>query len=309
MAPRTPLTRVVAAGAAALTLAALAGCATATAQPTADDSGAAVTLPTPEFDQGVQDLFPADVVSSGVIHAATIPLPPYSYKGADGSTDIGISWDTVAAIEAVTGLDVQLDVAPTQADIFTGFTSDRYDIGLSPLSDIPATQANYDFAVWVAEYVVFIQTKTASTKVDSLESACGATIATLKGGTAQAVLEKASEGCGDEPIDIALYADQDSAILAVKSGRADAAFSSQIPLTYYATQDPNLVISGANSTDNGFPPFWVGTYAPKGSALIDPMLGVWNALKADGFYDALLEKYDIEGNAMDEFGKNLASAQ
>lgn len=306
MATRTPLIRAAVASAAAISLLALAGCATA-AEPAAEESVAA-GLPTPEFSQEIQDLFPADVVESGVIRAATIPLPPYSYKDADGTTDIGISWDTVAAIEAITGLDVDLEVAPTQADIFTGFTSDRYDIGLSPLSNIPATQENYDFAVWVAEYVVFIQTETSETTVDSLESACGATIATLKGGTAQSVLESASAECADEPIDIALYADQDSAILAVKSGRADAAFSSQIPLTYYATQDDSLVISGANSTENGFPPFWVGAYQPKGGELIDPMLAVWNGLKDAGFYDALLEKYDITGNAMDEFGINLADA-
>lgn len=304
MATRTPHIRVAAAGAAAISMLALAGCSAA--EPAAEESAAAAELSVPEFSQEIQDLFPADVVESGVIRAATIPLPPYSYKDSDGSTDIGISWDTVAAIEAITGLEVDLEVAPTQADIFTGFTSDRYDIGLSPLSDIPATQANYDFAVWVAEYVVFIQTETAGTTVDSLGTACGATVATLQGGTAQAVLEAASAECADEPIDIALYADQDSAILAVKSGRADAAFSSQIPLTYYASQDENLVISGANSTDNGFPPFWVGAYEPKGGELIDPMLAVWNGLKDSGFYDELLAKYGIEDNAMDEFGINLA---
>lgn len=308
MAIRTVLTRTTSLGVAALSLIALAGCAAPAASSPAPDASAEA-LPTPEFSQEIQDMFPADIVESGVLRAATIPLPPYSYKAADGSTDVGISWDTVAAIEALTGLDVDLESAPTQADIFTGFTSDRYDIGLSPLSNIPATQENYDFAVWVAEYVVFIQTKTASKTVDSLESACGATIATLKGGTAQTVLENASEECADEPIDIALYADQDSAILAVKSGRADAAFSSQIPLTYYASQDSNLVLSGENSTDNGFPPFWVGAYAPKGSDLIEPMLGVWNGLKEDGFYDALLAKYGIEANAMDEFGINLAVSQ
>ncbi|WP_127817741.1 transporter substrate-binding domain-containing protein [Microbacterium sp. CPCC 204701] len=308
MALRTTLARVAVAGVATLSLLAMAGCATPAAEPAAVEETTASELPTPEFSQEIQDLFPAEVVEAGVIRAAAIPLPPYSYKDADGTTDIGINWDTAAAIEALTGLDVELEVAPTQADIFTGFTSDRYDIGLSPLSNIPATQQNYDFAVWVAEYVVFIQTKDATVTVDSLESACGATIATLKGGTAQTVLENASAKCADEPIDIALYADQDSAILAVKSGRADAAFSSQIPLTYYANQDDYLVLSGANSTDNGFPPFWVGTYAPKGSELIDPMLGVWNGLKEAGFYDALLTKYDIKGNAMDEFGINLAVA-
>src|SRR5690606_11413814 len=114
--------------------------------------------------------------------------------------------------------------------------------------------------------------------VDSLESACGHTIATLQGGTAEQVLNDAQANCGDSPIDIALYKDQDSAVLAVSSGRADAAFSSQIPLTYYVEQDPDFVLSGANSTDNGFPPFWVGAFAPKGEPIVPVMLDSFNAL-------------------------------
>jgi polar amino acid transport system substrate-binding protein len=304
MATRTPLIRAAIVSTAALTLLGLAGCAGPAAE-----GGASATaesdIPMPEFSQELQDLFPADIVESGTIRAATITLPPYSYKDADGTTNIGLTWDAVAAIEAATGLDVDLEVTPSISDVYTGFESDRYDLNLSPLSDIPATQANYDFANWIAEYVVFIQKKDASDPVDSLATACGHTIATLQGGTAQTVLESAQADC-DEPIDIALFGDQDSAILAVQSGRADAAFSSQIPLTYYTLQDDSLEISGANSTDNGFPPFWVGSSAPKGSPLIDPMLAVYNALREAGTYDALLEKYGIEANAMDEFGINMA---
>jgi polar amino acid transport system substrate-binding protein len=216
-----------------------------------------------------------------------------------------VNWDTIAAIEAATGLEVELEVAPSVGDIYTGFESDRYDLNLSPLADIPATQANYDFAVWIAEYVVFIQPETAEETIDSLDAACGTTIATLQGGTAQTVLENQQASC-DEPIDIALFGDQDSAILAVTSGRADAAFSSQIPLTYYTQQNDSLVISGANSTDNGFPPFWVGASAPTGDEIVPAMLATFEALQEAGTYDAILAKYGLEENAMDEFGFNLA---
>ncbi|GAB3600287.1 transporter substrate-binding domain-containing protein [Microbacterium tumbae] len=305
MATRTTLVRTAVAGVATLSLLTLAACSPSTAEPSAEESGPASDIPMPEFSQELQDLFPADVIESGVVRAATITLPPYSYKDTDGTTDTGLIWDAIDAFETATGLDFDVELVPTISDVFTGFESDRFDLNLSPLSDIPATQENYDFANWIAEYVVFIQPKTAEDTVDSLITACGHTIATLQGGTAQTVLEEAQADC-DEPIDIALFADQDSAILAVQSGRADAAFSSQIPLTYYTQRDDTLVLSGANSTDNGFPPFWVGASAPKGSDLIDPMLAVFDYLREAGTYDALLAKYGIEGNAMDEFGINMA---
>ncbi|GAB2466527.1 polar amino acid transport system substrate-binding protein [Conyzicola lurida] len=298
--------RVAVATATAAALFMLAGCAagadtdtSSSAEPT--EGG----MPLPEFSQELHDSLPAEIQESGVLRLATITLPPYSQKGEDGVTYEGINFDTVAAMEAALGIEIDLEVAPTSADIYTGFESDKYDAGISPLSDIPATQANYDFAVWIAEYVVFLQQKTADDKIEGLDDTCGHTIATLQGGTAQKVLEAQQAEC-DTPIDISLFADQDTAILAVKSGRADAAFSSQIPLTYYVSQDDTLEISGANSTDNGFPPFWVGAFAPKEAPIVPVLLDTFNALKDAGTYDFLLEKYGIEENAMDEFGFNLA---
>ncbi|SDH68620.1 transporter substrate-binding domain-containing protein [Agrococcus jejuensis] len=305
MATRSTIARTAVAAAALLSIVGVAGCSTSSSEPEESAAASESDIPMPEFSQELQDLFPEDVIESGVIRAASITLPPYSYKDEDGTTDIGLNWDTIAAIEAATGLEVELEIAPSIGDIFTGFQSDRYDVNISPLSDIPATQANYDFAVWIAEYVVFIQPETAEDTIDSLDATCGHTIATLQGGTAQTVLENQQASC-DEPIDIALFGDQDSAILAVTSGRADAAFSSQIPLTYYAEQNPTLVISGANSTDNGFPPFWVGASAPTGDPIVPAMLATFEALQEAGTYDALLAKYGIEENAMDEFGFNLA---
>jgi len=302
------LPRLTAAAAAAVALFALAGCASSSAASAPEPEPTETGMPLPEFDQDLHDSLPEDIQDAGVLRLATITLPPYSYKGEDGTTYEGINFDTVTAMEAALGIDIELEVAPTIADVYTGFESDKYDASLSPLSDIPATQANYDFAVWIAEYVVFLQQKAADDTIDSLTAACGHTIATLQGGTAQKVLEAAQADCGDAPIDIALFADQDTAVLAVKSGRADAAFSSQIPLTYYVSQDDALKISGANSVDNGFPPFWVGAFAPKGAPIVPVLLETLNALKDAGTYDAILTKYGIEDNEMDEFGFNLAAA-
>jgi len=295
---------------AAAALVGLSSCADPVASTEASSSSVdtEAEVPMPEFSQELHDALPQEILDAGEIRMAAIPLPPYVYKDSDGSTDIGLSVDTAAALEELLGIDIDLQIAPAISDVFTGFTSDKYDVSIAALSNIPSTQENYDFANWVAEFVVFLQTKEGAENdpVDSLESACGHTIATLQGGTAEQVLNDAQANCGDSPIDIALYKDQDSAVLAVSSGRADAAFSSQIPLTYYVEQDPDFVLSGANSTDNGFPPFWVGAFAPKGEPIVPVMLDSFNALKDAGTYDALLAKYGIEANAMDEFGMNMA---
>jgi polar amino acid transport system substrate-binding protein len=294
---------------AAVSLTACASSATPAATETTAATPGAESIPLPELDQDLHDSLPESVLDSGTLTLATIQLPPYAYKGEDGTTYQGLNVDTAAALEAILGVKVDLEIAPGVADIFTGFDSDKYDASIAPLSDIPATQEKYDFADWLSEFVVFVQpaAEAESDTIDSLEAACGHSIATLQGGTAQKVLEAAQADCGDKPITIDLYGDQDKAILAVKSGRADAAFSSQIPLTYYVEQDDTLALSGANSTDNGFPPFWVGAFAPKGDPIVETLLGAFDGLKEAGTYDALLEKYGITANSLDEFGLNLSA--
>jgi polar amino acid transport system substrate-binding protein len=292
---------------AAVTATALVACSSSSsAAPASTPSSSAAGIPQPKYDKAAYSMLPASVKSAKVLKLATVPLPPYAYKAADGTTELGLNVDMVAALKKVFGINVTLDVAPTISDVYTGMTSGKYDANISPLSDIPAVEANYDFADWLAEYVVFIQEKTATAKITSLTSACGHTIATLQGGTAQTVLTTANKSCS-KPITIALFQDQDSAILAVKSGRADAAFSSQIPLTYYVKNDSTLTLSGANSTKNGFPPFWVGASAPKGSPLVPAILAAMNDLKKSGTYTAILKKYGIQDNAISTFGINFGT--
>lgn len=283
------------------------GCTLALSACASGSGSAQGGIPMPKLDQSLASSLPDSVKKSGTLKLATIQLPPYAYKGDDGTTLQGINVDTVEALKSLLGINVTLDVAPGVADIYTGFKSAKYDASIAPLSDIPSTQANYDFAVWLSEYVVFLQQKTVAktAPVSSLTEACGHSIATIQGGTAQKVLETAQANC-KTPIKIDLYANQDAAILAVKSGRAEAAFSSQIPLTYYTKQDDTLTLMGANSTNNGFPPFWVGAFTPKNDPLAKTLLQAMDAMKAAGTYDAILKKWGITANKMDKFGMNLA---
>ena len=65
----------------------------------------------------------------------------------------------------------------------------------------------------------------------------------MAGGSAERVIKDQAEKCkadGKEAITVQSYTDQPSSILAVRSKRADAFFSSQAPLTYFvsASQRP-----------------------------------------------------------------------
>ncbi|MCU1475815.1 MAG: amino acid transporter [Subtercola sp.] len=270
----------------------------------------AAQIPLTPFSQSIHDSLPPSVLAAGKLNLVSIVLPPYAYFGADGKTLQGLNVDMAAQMKSILGIDVTLQTVPAIADVATGLASGKFDASISPQSDMASTEATFSFADWLAEYVVFLVEKGNPKGVTSLDTTCGKTIATLQGGTAETVLKQASTDCqtaGKPAVVINTFADQNTAVLAVQSGRADAAFSSQIPLSYFVETDPTLELAGTNQL-NGFPKFYVGAYALKGSPVVSPMLATLQAMKASGAYTALLNSYGISANAIDPFGLNLGTA-
>lgn len=281
----------------------------ATSGSTATNSdGSSVTIPDATFSQDLQDELPADIIEAGEINTAGIIFPPYASYQSDGKTVEGINVDLAAAFEQVLGVTVNYEALASTTDVYSGLASGRYDLGINPYSDTAETEESYDFVDWLHEYVSFAVAKGNPKSITSLDTACGTTIATLQGGSAAKVLESASEDCesaGKDAITIKTFPDQSTAILSVQSGRTDGAFSSQVPLTYYVEKsDGALELAGANQ-DNGFPNLLIGVFAPKDDELPTVMLDVFNQLEEDGVYDAILAKYGLEDNKIDEFGINL----
>lgn len=270
----------------------------------------AVAIPAAQFSQELQDKLPQDVRDAGVLKLAGFQFPPYAYYAEDGKTVQGFYVEVAEALETVFGVDVDFTVEPSIGDVATALKSNRADASLSSLADLPTTEESFDFADWIREYVVFMVKNGNPKNITGLETTCGTTVATLQGGPAEKVLNDYTKECtatGRPPITITTFADQNTAVLAVRSGRADAAFSQQIPLTYYVSQDPNFELAGVNKA-NGFPNLYFGAYALKGDPIVEPILGAFEQLKADGLYDAWLTKYGIESNKLDTFGINLATA-
>jgi polar amino acid transport system substrate-binding protein len=293
-------------GIAAATLTACGSDGESTADPVASETA----LPEVQFSQELHDSLPESVKSSNTLKLAGFQFPPYAYFKEDGKTLQGMYVEVADELEKVFGVDIEFEILPSIGDVATSLKSDRFDASLSSLADLPTTEESFDFADWFREYVSFMVKKDNPKGINSLEDTCGTSIATLQGGPSEKVLKEKTIECtasGQDPIDIKTFADQNSAVLAVRSGRADAAFSQQIPLTYYVSQDPNFELAGTNQA-NGFPDLYFGAYALKGRPVINSILGAFEELREAGVYDALLKKYDIEANRLETFGINLATA-
>ena len=89
-------------------------------------------------------------------------------------------------------------------------------------------------------------------------------------GSAEKVIKAQAEKCaaeGKPVLTVQSYPDQPTSILAVRSKRADAFFSSQAPLTYFVQQSNGELELAAVGKSNGFNDLFQGAVVPKGSEL------------------------------------------
>ena len=233
-------------------------------------------------------------------------FPPYEI--VTGTEMTGASNDLTDAIGQVLGVKIEHATVGGLPALLAGINSGRYQFAFGPIGDFKSREEANDFVDWVQEFVVFAVQKSNPKGITSLDSACGNRIAVMAGGSAERVIQVQADKCkadGKEAITVQSYTDQPSSILAVRSKRADAFFSSQAPLTYFVSQaNGQLELTGVGQK-NGFEDLYQGAVVPKGSPLGPLLLDTIKHLMSNGTYAAIMKKWGLENNMIKEPGINL----
>ena len=273
---------------------------------------AMLLIATPAFaqvDQALRARLPADIVASGkMVSVNDGSFPPYQIVG-DGTTMTGASADMELAIGKLLGIRIEdVTVGGLSAEL-TGIKGGRYNFSMGPVGDFKSRQEANDFVDWVQEYVVFAVQKGNPKHIDSLEHACGARVAVMAAGSAEKVIKAQAEACkaqGKPALEVQSYTDQPTSLLAVRSKRADAFFSSQAPLTYFVEQARGDLELAAVGQPNGFDALVQGAVVSKGSPLGPLLQDCIKKLMADGTYAAIMKKWGLERNMIAAPGINLS---
>lgn len=299
----------IAAAALALTLT-VSGCAAEdpdkVGQSTPTSSAA---VPKQKQDDKLRAKLPQDVQTSGKLVAVNSgSFPPYQIiqTGADPQ---GAAADLLTALGELWGIQIEHQTVDGFSSILTGLSADRYQLGFGPVGDFKSRQAQNDFIDYVQEFVVFAVEKGNPKGINDLDSACGARISVQAGGSAERVIKEQSGKCeaaGKPAIEVQSYKDQPQSILAVQSGRADAFFSSQAPLTYFVQESGGKLELAGVGKGNGFSDLYQGAVVKKDSPLGDVLIESLDVLFKNGTYDAIMKKWGLEANKIDKPGKNLA---
>ncbi|GAA3731996.1 ABC transporter substrate-binding protein [Streptomyces tremellae] len=272
-------------------------------------SGVRVDLRQP-LDPALHARLPARNRASGTLVSVNNgSFPPYEIVGDDGRSLTGATADLGVALGHVLGVrikDVSADGLPTQ---LTGIKAGRFDFALGPIGDFKDRQGSDDFVDWVQEFVVFAVPKGNPDHLRSLADTCGHRIAVMSGGSAEKVVKDQVRKCaarGDRPLRVQSYKDQPSSVLAVRSGRADAFFSSQSPLTYFVAQAKDQLQLAGVGEANGFSTLYQGAVVGKGSPLGGVLRDAIQRLMDNGTYQKIMEKWGLKGNEIKKAGINLA---
>ncbi|SER11888.1 amino acid ABC transporter substrate-binding protein, PAAT family [Faunimonas pinastri] len=258
-------------------------------------------------DQELRARLPEDIQKAGVMTSVNNgSFPPYEI--VTGTELTGASAEIGDALGQLLGLKMKHASVSGLPAILSGINSGRYQMAFGPIGDFKSREEANDFVDWVQEFVVFAVQKGNPKGITSLDTACGHSIAVMAGGSAEKVIQTQAEKCkadGKGAIQVQSFTDQPSSILAVRSKRSDAFFSSQAPLTYFVQQaGGQLELTGVGQK-NGFEDLYQGAVVSKGSPLAAVLRDGVKKLIDNGTYAAVMKKWGLEGNMIKEPGINL----
>ncbi|MER9072176.1 ABC transporter substrate-binding protein [Mesorhizobium sp. M0904] len=257
-------------------------------------------------NEDLQARLPEEIRTAGKITAVNNgSFPPYEI--VTGTELSGATRDISDAIGQLLGVEIDHASVAGLPALLSGINAGRYQFAMGPVGDYPDRQKSNDFIDWVREYVVFAVEKGNPQGITSLDTACGKRIAVMSGGSAEKVIKQQAQKCtegGKPAVEVQSFTDQPSSILAVRSKRSDAFFSSQAPLTYFVEQAKGQLELAGVGQANGFKDIYQGAVVKKGSPLGGVLLDAFKILMKNGTYAAVMKKWGLEKNMIDAPGIN-----
>jgi polar amino acid transport system substrate-binding protein len=281
----------------------LAGCGS---DEKSDSAGGASASTTATKDDAAVAKLPADF--SGPITVATdASYPPNEFYDTDNKTIIGMDVDLSNAIAQTLGTTAKISNVGFDA-ILTGIQAEKYDLGVSSFTDNKEREEAVDFVTYLTAGTGFYTNADSPADVTGLESLCGKKVAVEKGTTqaddAAAQLKKCK--ADGKSMTVSVFADQNAANLAITSGRADVGMADSPVASYIVEQSGGKLERIDAKYDFGTAPY--GIALAKDSTLTPAIQAAVQSLIDNGTYDAILKKWNLQGEGIDTAEINAATS-
>lgn len=275
---------------------ALAGCADAGDQ-AADTAPAEVAS---SFSQELHDALPERILEKGSIAVVGDVNPPWRIPGENGGTT-GLQTDLLAEFAEILGVEFEQVSAKDVSSVKLGVQSGRYDIAFGPLLSSETTRQDLimiDHSLGKSSFLFAADGPT----IESYADLCGKTVS-FPDGTAvfDMVFERVEAVCaeaGAQKVERLPLTDNEAVILAVKSGKADAAGMSVHQAAYAAEMNGGEFDFYVSSEEESPADQLSMGLAVEQQELAEAVFGAWETIFDNGAYEALMSKYGLESIAL-----------
>lgn len=248
---------------------------------------------------------PDRIKKAGKIVAATQPnYPPIAFKDPASNQLTGFDIDLGEAIAKELG--VKLEWQETAfAQMISSLQTQRVDIALAGMSDLPARREVVDFIDYMKTGPQFFTTSSRAGDIKTIEDLCGKKVGASRSTNWPAQMEELSKTVcaakGKAPMTVIGTEGSVDARTQLKSGRLDAAVQGSETLPYFQKQEPNtLALIGVPFSEQltGIP---VLKTEPQ---LRDAVKEAIERMQSKGIYDQILAKYGLQGSKLTPVGVN-----
>ena len=245
----------------------------------------------------VEALVPATYRKKGSLTvAADASYAPNEFIGSDGHTVIGMDADLMKALGTVMGLKVNIVNAPF-ASILAGLTAGKYDVGASSFTDTKAREKTVNFVDYFTAGESFFTKTSGGVDISGISGLCGHTVAVEQGTTELSDAQTQSKKCkaeGKAAVSVSTYPDQNSANLALASGRVQLGFADSPVAAYQVKQSHGMFkLVGASYANAPY-----GLAVTKSGGLDKPIQAALLVLLKNGTYTKILDKWGVQAGAI-----------
>ncbi|MBK9364500.1 MAG: transporter substrate-binding domain-containing protein [Rubrivivax sp.] len=254
------------------------------------------------------DRLPVAVKGTKVLRMVGDSFAPYRIVAEDGKTVTGLETDLVRALEPILGVKIEQSIVSNLPAMLAGIDTGRYDLSSGPLLSTKAREERYDIVTWLLSKPAWVL-PASGRKTTRLEELCGLRISFAAGSTQEEYLRKVTERCTaaglPATVPVALT-DQNATVLAVQSGRADAASMQFAAALHLLRQSPNKFHIQTDPTD-ALGVLQLGFVTKKGSELTPVLHEALKRLWTSGDYAKILAKWGLSAAAAPEPRLNPSS--
>jgi polar amino acid transport system substrate-binding protein len=243
-------------------------------------------------------LLPESIKKSGVLKAGMpLDFEPYNFLDSKGQK-VGFDVEIFDAVAKVLGVKPEIERLAFSS-IIPAVSGGRVDVGMSVMGILPARRAQVSFVRYTVLANGLIVRKGNPSGVRN-NNACGHSIAVEKGTQPVIVWEKISKECvaaGKKKIDLTMFDGKGPQVLAVETGRADAAgvsFATAIVAAKHSSDKleaaPGGPVPGATVD--------AGIAFKKGNTQLGKALeAALKVIMADGTYKKIMDKWNLSGTS------------